>query len=291
MKKQEMRFMIGHPALSFAYLTPPNFRYLGFFTMQDYVPKPLPGPMLKFMDECGDRPIIYMSFGSFLPDPSYLPWLKDFFHNLLKTEVCVLLKTYPESRKELSVSSDRVYIQYWMPQKDILSHEKIKFFLSHCGNNGRLEAIYFNTPILCVPLFTDQYLNGVLVQHKEFGLMLVKEEFLKNGWEHITESVNKMLQNLEKFKTNMAIAKETVVNDPGSGKDVFLYHINYILRYGNARYLKNELLINQSIVEIYNLDVLGLALIAIAIISAATMLLVFELIKYFYQKIAKAKID
>ena len=148
MKKQEMHFILGHPALSFAYLTPPNFRYLGFFTMKEHIPNALPEPMLNFMDGCGDRPIIYMSFGSFLPDPARLPWLKDFFHHLLKTKVCVLLKAYPESREELSLPLDRVYIQHWMPQKDILSHQKIKFFLSHCGNNGRLEAIYFNTPIL-----------------------------------------------------------------------------------------------------------------------------------------------
>ena len=51
MKKQEMRFMVGHPALSFPYLTPPNFRYLGFFTMKEHVPKPLPEPMVKFMDD------------------------------------------------------------------------------------------------------------------------------------------------------------------------------------------------------------------------------------------------
>ena len=211
MLKQEMRFVLGHPALSFAFLTPPNFRYLGFFTMMGYVPKPLPQPMLNFMDTCGSRSIICMSFGSLLPDPTRLPWLKDFFHYFLKTNVSVLFKAHPESRKELALPSDRVYIQEWMPQKDILSHKKIKFFLSHCGNNGRLEAIYFNTPILCVPLFTDQYLNAVLVQHREFGLMLVKEEFLKKSWTRLTESVNEMLQNemLQKLKRNMAIAKET----------------------------------------------------------------------------------
>ena len=291
LKNQEMHFMMGHPALSFAFFTPPNLRYLGFFTMKEHVPNPLPEPMVRFMDGCGDRPIIYMSFGTFLPDPTRLPWLKDFFHHLLKTDVCVLFKAHLELRKELSLPLDRVYIQYWMPQKDILTHKKIKFFLSHCGNNGRLEAIYSNTPILCIPLFTDQYLNGVLVQHREFGLLLVKEEFLEKGWARITESVNEMLQNLGKFKTNMAIAKETAINDPGSGKNVFLYHINYILKYGNARYLKNELISNQSVVEIYNLDVLALALLAIVIMAAAAMLLVFKLMKYFYQKVAKPKTD
>ena len=126
--KKDMHFMLGHRAMSFAFLTPPNFRYLGFFTMKEHVPNPLPKPMLNFMDGCGDRPIIYMSFGSFLPDPARLTWLKDFLHDLLKTDVCLLLKAYPESRKELALPSDRVYIQYWMPQKDILAHKKNKFF-------------------------------------------------------------------------------------------------------------------------------------------------------------------
>ena len=43
--------------------------------------------------------------GPFIPDPAHLPWLKEFFHHLLKTDVCVLFKAYPESRKELSLPS------------------------------------------------------------------------------------------------------------------------------------------------------------------------------------------
>ena len=62
-------------------------------------------------------------------------------------------------------------------------------------------------------------------------------------------------------------------------------------KYGNARYLKNELISNQSVVEIYNLDVLGLALLAIVIMSATTMLLVYKLMKYFYQILGKPKTD
>ena len=121
--------------------------------------------------------------------------------------------------------------------------------------------------------------------------MLVKEEFLEKGFSIISEKVKKMLDSTEKFKINMDIAKETVLNDPGSGKNAFLYHINYILKYRNARYLKNELISNQSVVEMYNLDVLALALLAIIVILAIVLSVLIKMIKYAYRKVAKPKTD
>ena len=121
--------------------------------------------------------------------------------------------------------------------------------------------------------------------------MMVKEEFFEKGFTAINEKVKLMLDYREKFKQNMVIAKETAINDPGSGQDVFLYHINYILKYGNARYLKNELINNQSLVEIWNLDVLTLALLVIIIILAIVLSLLIKMIKYAYRKVAKQKTD
>ena len=42
-----------------------------------------------------------------------------------------------------------------------------------------------------------------------------------------------------------------------------MFHCNYLLKYGNLRYLKNEVVVKQSIVEIYNLDILFILLVVL----------------------------
>ena len=38
-----------------------------------------------------------------------------------------------------------------VPQKQILYHSKTKLFITHCGFNGVIEALYFGKPMLGFP--------------------------------------------------------------------------------------------------------------------------------------------
>lgn len=45
-------------------------------------------------------------------------------------------------------------------------HERIKLFFSHCGLNSVIEAAKSGVPMLCLPLFGDQFYNAeALYQH------------------------------------------------------------------------------------------------------------------------------
>lgn len=47
----------------------------------------------------------------------------------------------------------------WMPQHDLLGHSKTRLFVSHGGNNGIQEAIYYGVPILGLPLMMNEQLH------------------------------------------------------------------------------------------------------------------------------------
>lgn len=59
----------------------------------------------------------------------------------------------------------------WAPQAQILAHEAVGGFVSHCGWNSILESIYYGVPIATWPLFGDQEMNAFeLVRELRLGV-------------------------------------------------------------------------------------------------------------------------
>ena len=50
----------------------------------------------------------------------------------------------------------------WVPQNDILGHEKTKAFVSHMGINGAAEAAYHGVPIVAAPFNFERVHNAIL---------------------------------------------------------------------------------------------------------------------------------
>ncbi|KAE9617877.1 putative hydroquinone glucosyltransferase [Lupinus albus] len=76
----------------------------------------------------------------------------------------------------------------WAPQIQVLGHNSIGGFLSHCGWNSILESIQEGVPIITWPLFAEQRMNAVLLNNglkvalrpkvNEYGIV-EKEEIAK----------------------------------------------------------------------------------------------------------------
>ncbi|KAJ1421238.1 UDP-glycosyltransferase family, conserved site [Sesbania bispinosa] len=54
-------------------------------------------------------------------------------------------------------------VPLWAPQVQILSHNSVGGFLSHCGWNSVLESIQEGVPIIAWPLFAEQRMNAVML--------------------------------------------------------------------------------------------------------------------------------
>ncbi|XP_052880589.1 UDP-glycosyltransferase 71K1-like [Gossypium arboreum] len=57
----------------------------------------------------------------------------------------------------------------WAPQVEILAHEAIGGFISHCGWNSILESLWFGVPMIMWPMYAEQKLNAFKMV-KELGL-------------------------------------------------------------------------------------------------------------------------
>jgi hypothetical protein len=72
-------------------------------------------------------------------------------------------------------------LKSWVPQAEVVQHEALGAFVTHCGWNSTLEAIMSGLPMICWPLYAEQGLNKVfMVEEMKIGVeMGGYEEFVK----------------------------------------------------------------------------------------------------------------
>ena len=244
MDQIELFLVNDHVAFSFPHLLPPNVIQIAGFNLGST--QPIPQEFTSFLDHNTHRPVIYLSFGSYATY-SMISWLHQIIDGLEQLDVAVIFKT--SASIELS---NKFMMTEWVPQKDLLASGRVMLFISHCGNNGRIESIYYNVPLLCIPLFGDQYANAFRVQEKEFGRMLIKEDIIIDK-KSVIAMVTSMIENISFYRNNMKDAADILKSEPASGKDKIKYYVELLIKRGNLSFLQNEVGKNQGMIEMYNL--------------------------------------
>ncbi|KAI5683236.1 hypothetical protein M9H77_04464 [Catharanthus roseus] len=54
------------------------------------------------------------------------------------------------------VEEKGIVIENWAQQREILRHESIGGFISHCGWSSVMEALKFGVPIIAIPIINDE---------------------------------------------------------------------------------------------------------------------------------------
>ncbi|XP_071706164.1 UDP-glycosyltransferase 90A1-like [Rutidosis leptorrhynchoides] len=72
---------------------------------------------------------------------------------------------------EKRVGERGMIVTEWVDQMEILKHESVTGFISHCGWNSVLESICAQVPILAWPMMAEQHLNArMVVEEIKIGL-------------------------------------------------------------------------------------------------------------------------
>ncbi|KAI3903936.1 hypothetical protein MKW92_047379 [Papaver armeniacum] len=91
----------------------------------------------------------------------------------------------------------------WVDQLEILRHDSVMGFMSHCGWNSFLESICESVPLLGFPITADQYWNARLVEeYYGIGVKVVTRNGSVRGFfssECISNKVNELM-NIESAK-------------------------------------------------------------------------------------------
>ncbi|KAL5744718.1 hypothetical protein ACOSQ2_027834 [Xanthoceras sorbifolium] len=101
-------------------------------------------------------------------------------------------------------------VKNWAPQVDVLNHDSVGGFVTHCGWNSVLEAVCAGIPMVAWPLYAEQRFNrAMMVEEIKIALPMVEAE---NGFVSSTE-VEKRVRELMDLAAEEAklIRKQTIV--------------------------------------------------------------------------------
>ena len=273
MATYDVVFILDHPVFSFPLLSAPNSFYLGFFNLENRPLQSLEEDYQEFLINCPHQHKILFSFGSYIRDITTFSGTPTILQTLREMDVCVIMKSEVDLSSKFDLQSEKFLLQSWVPQKDLLRSGQIDFFLSHCGNNGKIEAIYYNVPLLCIPLFGDQYYNSRLVERNEFGLLLTRERLTGQT---LKQSVETMIIKKENFTVNMRRAADIARNDPGAGVASLKFYTDLLIKNGNADHLINRIILEQWSFQKYNYDI---AAVAFIVVTSLTVGIIYHLIQ------------
>ncbi|KAH6836311.1 hypothetical protein C2S53_001177 [Perilla frutescens var. hirtella] len=127
---------------------------------------PITDPCTNWLNKHRTKSVIYVSFGSFAqPGAEQMEELAialkitkmPFLWVVRASEEAKLPENYTDEVSEQGL------IVTWCRQLDVLAHETIGCFVTHCGWNSTLEAISSGVPIVAMPQWSDQSTNAKLV--------------------------------------------------------------------------------------------------------------------------------
>ncbi|KAF7830835.1 2-hydroxy-6-oxononadienedioate/2-hydroxy-6- oxononatrienedioate hydrolase [Senna tora] len=100
----------------------------------------------------------------------------------------------------------------WAPQTQVLAHQAIGGFVSHCGWNSVLESVYFGVPIATWPIYAEQQINAFELVRElkmgveisldynmmfEFGTKFVSAEKIEKGIRDVMKEDNEIRKKVK----------------------------------------------------------------------------------------------
>lgn len=138
--------------------------------------------MESFIDGSGEAGFIIVSFGSILKGTTIPDDVRRIFlSTFARLPQRILWKWENQSYGYDEFIPDNIKLLSWLPQRDLLSHPKIRLFITHGGLLSNQEAVYHGVPFIALPVFADQPVNAQKANDDGYAIRL--------HWDDLTESV------------------------------------------------------------------------------------------------------
>lgn len=272
-KLTELMLVNSMPAVDYPDSIPPNIIQIGGMQIEE--PKPLPKDLEEFLAN-GKKGSVLMSLGTNIRSDQI-------GEEKIKTvlEVFRQIPDYNflwkfETSELISELPSNVKIVAWLPQNDILTHDKVKLFITHAGLLSSHEALWWGIPMVGIPFIGDQYRN--LHKLVESGVAL-KVDFHTFSIENFKSAINEVLRN-PKYKKNVEEKSKAFRDQPEKPIERAIWWTEYVLRNPRPKHLRPAE---------FNFGLLGSHFWDIQLLLLIALLLLFLLIKRIVKKIVNSE--
>ncbi|XP_030852387.1 UDP-glucuronosyltransferase 2B33-like [Strongylocentrotus purpuratus] len=182
-------------AVEFPFPISPNVIPVGGITTKPA--KLLEQNLEEFVQSSGEDGVIIFTMGSYA---TYMKeeLIREFmtaFSRLPQKIVWKVTLNFPKN-----IDHSKFKAMSWLPQNDLLAHNKTKLIIFQGGNNGFYEVVYHGVPCVVIPLLEDQYDVASRIIHHGMG---VKLDYHTLNADKIEEAVRTVLGN-KSYKENTA---------------------------------------------------------------------------------------
>nr|ASX93996.1 UDP-glycosyltransferase UGT42D1 [Zygaena filipendulae] len=139
--------------------------------------KPLTGELKTFMENANNG-VIYISFGSLVKDTDLTP---EKIQAILDTIIEMPQRFVWKLNDKSKAIKDKLYCSEWLPQIDILGHNKTVAFFSHSGMGSTTESIHYGVPMVAMPILGDQPSNAASVEESGLGVQIQMKDLTKDN--------------------------------------------------------------------------------------------------------------
>ncbi|XP_058094291.1 UDP-glycosyltransferase 74F2-like [Magnolia sinica] len=183
------------------------------------------GTCMKWLDKRATGSVVYVSYGSLSSvGEDHMEELACGLKGSNKHFIWVVRETEKEKLPEkfAEETAEKGLIVRWCPQLEVLAHQAVGCFVTHCGWNSTLEALSLGVPMVCVPQWTDQPTNAKCVEDVwRVGLRARIDEKGIARREEMEFCIREVMEGerAEEFKRNASKLRELAieaVNEGGS---------------------------------------------------------------------------
>ncbi|XP_050079134.1 UDP-glucosyltransferase 2-like [Anopheles maculipalpis] len=190
--------------------------------------KPLPTELQQIMDDAS-KGVIVVSFGSVLkastlPNSKRAAMIEAFQH----FNQHVVWKW----EEEMEDQPTNVFIQKWLPQKDVLCHKNVRLFVSHGGLLGVSEAVHCGVPVVAMPIYGDQFLNAAALVNRGVGVRMDYESL--HNVSYVVECIREGLS--ARKKENAQSLAKAYNSRPQPPLDLAIWSIINVIENGAKHY-------------------------------------------------------
>ena len=226
----------------------------------------------KYQDifDSAKKGVIYFSFGS-VAQGSAMPesYKKAFIEAFSEFPDINFIWKY-EQKSDMFNGLKNVFPFDWLPQNDILEHKKLLAFISHGGMNSVAESASKGVPMICIPIFGDQYHNAKMLEEKGTAVVINKHDISKDV---IVAAIRKTIESPQ-YKENALRISQMIEAKPMTSEEKIVKYAEFAGRFGDTGVFSSEG-INLSAFQLYSYDVILFLIFTIT----AILYIIFRLVK------------